>query len=160
MRPLKGQELLKSQELRVLANPVSALGVIFALLYWARVFFITSIIAVIIAFILEPFVGLLMRIRFPRSVASFVVCSMALMLLYLAGLGAYTQIAGLWEELPRFSQRINDLVESARHKVDELENSTYKLVVPARQRQQQQQTPPPAPQPSRRKRNPDPVAPQ
>ena len=47
-----------------------------------------------------------MRARLPRSVASFVVCTMALMLLYLIGLGAYTQIAGLWHELPRFSQRI------------------------------------------------------
>src|SRR5713226_6300728 len=148
-RPLKAHELLNAQELRVAANPVIAMGVIIALLYWARSSFITSIIAVIIAFILEPFVGLLMRIRFPRSVASFVVCSMALMLIYLAGLGAYTQITGLWEELPKFSQRINDLVEDARHKVDELENSTYKLVVPARQRQQQQQSPPPpAPQSS------------
>jgi predicted PurR-regulated permease PerM len=156
-RPLKGQELLKSQELRVLANPVIALGVIIALLYWARVFFITSVIAVIIAFILEPFVGLLMRIRFPRSVASFVVCSTALMLLYLVGLGGYTQIAGLWEELPRFSQRINDLVEDARHKVDQMEASTYRLVVPSRQ--QAQQPPPPQPQPSRRKRNAEPVVP-
>lgn len=154
-RPFKGQELLKSQELRVLANPVIALGVIFAILYWARVFFITSIIAVIIAFILEPFVGLLMRVRFPRSVASFVVCSMALMLLYLSGLGAYTQIAGLWDEMPRFSQRINDVVEGARHKIDELENSTYRLIVPARK--QAQPAPPPQPA-SRRKRNQEPVA--
>ncbi len=153
-RPLKGQELLKSQELRVLANPVIALGVIVALLYWARIFFITSIVAVIIAFILEPFVGLLMRFRFPRSVASFVVCSMALMLLYLGGLGAYTQIAGLWEEMPRFSQRINDVVEGARHKIDELENSTYRLIVPAR-RQGVPPAPPPPQQTSRRKKNQD-----
>jgi predicted PurR-regulated permease PerM len=159
MRPLKGQDLLKSQELRVLANPVIALGVIFAILYWARVFFVTSIIAVIIAFILEPFVGLLMRVRFPRSVASFVVCSMALMLLYLLGLGAYTQIAGLWDEMPRFSQRVNEVVEGARHKIDELENSTYRLIVP--KPQQAQPAPPPQPQPqpsSRRKRNQEPVA--
>ena len=94
-RPFKAQELLNAQELRVAVNPVIALGVIVVLLYWGRVFFITSIIAVIIAFILEPFVGLLMRVRLPRSVASFVVCTMALMLLYLIGLGAYTQIAGL-----------------------------------------------------------------
>jgi predicted PurR-regulated permease PerM len=159
MRPLKGQDLLKSQELRVLANPVIALGVIFAILYWARVFFVTSIIAVIIAFILEPFVGLLMRVRFPRSVASFVVCSTALMLLYLLGLGAYTQIAGLWDEMPRFSQRVNEVVEGARHKIDDLENSTYRLLVPARQQPQPAPPPPQQPQPSsRRKRNQEPVA--
>src|SRR5438105_6118903 len=100
-----------------------------------------------------------MRIRFPRSVASFVVCSMALMLLYLVGLGAYTQIVGLWEELPRFSQRVNDVVEGARHKIDEMEASTYRLIVPARQREQQP-APVPPPQPARRRKNPEPAAPQ
>jgi predicted PurR-regulated permease PerM len=148
---------LKAQELRVMANPLVALGVVIALLYWARVFFITFIAAVIIALILEPFVGLLIRIRFPRSVASFVVCSMALMLVYLAGLGAYTQIAGLWQEREKFSQRINDTVEDARRKVDDLEASTYRLIVPARQRQQQQQQPQPPPQTKGRRRNAAPV---
>jgi len=159
-RHLKPQELLNAAELRVAANPVIALGVIVALLYWARVFFITLIIAVTIAFILEPFVGLLMRIRFPRSVASFVVCSIALMLIYLVGLGAYTQLAGLWEELPRFSERIGAVVDGTKHKIDDMENGMYRVLVPAKQQQQQ---PAPAPsQPTRRRRNvePPPVVPQ
>jgi len=154
-RPLKAQELLNAQELRVAASPVLAMGVIIALLYWGRVFFITSIIAVIIAFILEPFVGLLIRIRFPRSVASFVVCSIALMLLYLVGLGTYTQIAGLWEELPRFSQRISEVIEGGRHKIDEMEATTYRILVPAKP-QQQPAPPVPPPQPKRSRRNPEP----
>ena len=153
-RPFNTRELLNAQELRGAVNPVIALGVIVVLLYWGRVFFITSIIAVIIAFILEPFVGLLMRARLPRSVASFVVCTMALMLLYLIGLGAYTQIAGLWEEVPRFSQRINNIVEGGRTKIDELEARTYKLIVPSRP--QPQPAPPPQPQPKQRRRNPEP----
>jgi len=153
-RPFNTRELLNAQELRGAVNPVIALGVTVVLLYWGRVFFITSIIAVIIAFILEPFVGLLMRARLPRSVASFVVCTMALMLLYLIGLGAYTQIAGLWEEVPRFSQRINNIVEGGRTKIDELEARTYKLIVPSRP--QPQPAPPPEVQPKQRKRNPEP----
>jgi predicted PurR-regulated permease PerM len=84
---------------------------------------------------------------------------MALMLLYLLGLGAYTQIAGLWDEMPRFSQRVNEVVEGARHKIDELENSTYRLIVPARQQAQPAPPAQPHPQPSsRRKRNQEPVA--
>ena len=47
---------------------------------------LTFFTAVAIAFILEPFVSLLMRIRFPRSLASFVVCSLALLAVY-----AYTR---------------------------------------------------------------------
>jgi len=144
-RPLKGLEPLKSEELRIAASPVLALGVIVALLYWGRVFFITITIAVIIAFILEPFVGLLMRAKLPRSVASFVVCSAGLMLLYLIGLGAYTQMAGLWEEMPRFSQRITDVVDAGRHRIDEWETKTYATIFP-------QKKPQPAPAPQQTKR--------
>ena len=150
-RSLKGQELLHAQELRVSAISVIALGVIVALLYWARIFFITATVAVIIAFILEPFVELLMRVRLPRSVASFLVCSTALMVLYLIGLGAYTQVTGLWEELPHFSQRINDVVETGRQKIDDLENKTYRAIFP--QKKPQQETAPTPPQTKRSRRN-------
>jgi predicted PurR-regulated permease PerM len=150
-RSLKAQELLHARELRVSANPVIALGVMIALLYWARVFFITTTVAVIIAFILEPFVELLMRVRLPRSVASFLVCSTGLMVLYLMGLGAYTQVTGLWEELPRFGQRVNDVVESGRRKIDDLETKTYGAIFP--QKKPQQQPAPPPPQAKRSKRN-------
>ncbi|PYT21906.1 MAG: hypothetical protein DMG57_37140 [Acidobacteria bacterium] len=148
---------IKVQEFPSAANTVIALGVLLALLYWGRIFFITSLSAVMIAFILEPFVGLLMRIHFPRSVASFVVCSTALLLVYFIGLGAYTQLVGLWEDLPRFSQRIFDVVEATRQKLDQMEATTYKLLVPARQ--PPQQTPPPVPQRSKHKRAPEPPPP-
>ena len=52
------------QEARHIALPILALGVVIAILYLGRLFFITSLIALTIAFILEPFVALLMRIRF------------------------------------------------------------------------------------------------
>ena len=45
-----------------------------ALLYFGQLFLVTLIMAIIIAFILEPFVVALMRIRLPRALASFVVC--------------------------------------------------------------------------------------
>src|SRR4029077_15116176 len=60
---------------------------------------------------------------------------------------------GLWDELPRFSQRITDLVDGARHKIDDMEANTYRMIVPAKQ---QQQPAPPPPQPARRRRNPAP----
>ena len=130
--------------MRGIALTVIAIGVALAILYFGRVFFITSLSAVIIAFILEPFVALLLRIRFPRSLASFVVCTLALLLVYLIAIGAYTQMAGLVNDLPKYSQRISELVDSVRQRVDSLEQRSYQLLVPARQRQQQaQQQPPP-----------------
>jgi predicted PurR-regulated permease PerM len=125
------------KESRHIALPILALGVVIAILYLGRLFFITSLIALTIAFILEPFVALLMRIRFPRSLASFVVCSFALALLYVIGLGAYSQLVGLYDELPKYGQRIGDLVDGIQQRITFMEPD-YKVVVPARQRQEEE----------------------
>ncbi|HWB85512.1 MAG TPA: AI-2E family transporter [Bryobacteraceae bacterium] len=127
------------QEARHIALPIVAMGVIIAVLYFGRIFFITSITAVIIAFILEPFVALLMRIRFPRSLASFVVCSIALLLLYVIGMGAYSQLAAVYDDLPKYGQRIGDIIDTVSQKIESMEQRTYQLVVPARQRQQEEE---------------------
>jgi predicted PurR-regulated permease PerM len=126
------------QEARHIALPILALGVVIAILYLGRLFFITSLVALTIAFILEPFVALLMRMRFPRSLASFVVCSFALALLYVMGLGAYSQLAGLYDELPKYGQRIGDIVDGIQQKINGMEDQTYKVLVPARQRQEEE----------------------
>jgi predicted PurR-regulated permease PerM len=128
-----------AREARRVAPLIVAIGVIIAILYFGRVLFITSIVAVTIAFILEPFVGLLMRMHLPRSLASFVVCSVALLFLYVAGLGAVSQLAGLYEDLPKYGQRIGDIVDGVQQRISNLEEQTYRMLVPARQRQQEEQ---------------------
>jgi predicted PurR-regulated permease PerM len=128
-----------AQDVRHMALPVVAVGVIIAILYFGRLFFITSLIAITIAFILEPFVLLLMRARFPRSLAAFVVCGVALSILYVMALGAYTQLLAIYEDLPVYGQRIGDMVDGIRQKVAATEDRTYQLVVPARQRQAEQE---------------------
>ncbi|MFN0171825.1 MAG: AI-2E family transporter [Bryobacteraceae bacterium] len=111
------------------------LVLIIGLLYWARVFFITLITAVAIAFILDPLVNLLIRVRLPRSFASFVVCSLALGVMYLMGLGAYSQISNLVEDYQEaYGKRVGELVEQGRSQIERTEQAIYKLITPARQR--------------------------
>jgi predicted PurR-regulated permease PerM len=126
------------QEVRHLALPVIAAGVVIAILYYGRVFFITAMIAVTIAFILEPFVSLLVRARFPRSLAAFVVCTIALSLLYVVAMGAYSQLFAIYADLPKYGERIGDIVDGIQQKVTSTEEQTYRMVVPARQRQQEE----------------------
>jgi predicted PurR-regulated permease PerM len=125
-------------EARHIALPLIGLGTAIAILYFGRVFFITSITAMIIAFILEPFVAFLMRLRFPRSLASFVVCTIALLFLYVIGMGAYSQGAAIYEDLPKYGERIGDVIDNVRQKVSGAEDRVLQVVVPARQRQQQE----------------------
>ena len=118
--------------------PILALGAVIAILYLGRLLFITALVALTIAFILEPFVAILMRLRFPRALASFVVCSFALTLLYVLGLGAYSQLSGLYDELPKYGQHIGDMVDGVQQKISGMEDQTYKVLVPARQRQEEE----------------------
>lgn len=129
-----------AHEARQLAMPVVAIGVVIAVLYFGRVFFITSIVAVVIAFILEPFVALLTRLRFPRPLASFVVCTLALSAIYIIGAGAYAQVAVLTADLPRYGDRIGQIVEGVQQKVDDIEQQTWRLLAPSK-------VVPPPPQP-------------
>ena len=131
---------------------ILAVAATVALLYFGRVFFITMVVAITIAFLLDPLVTPFLKLRMPRAVASFIVCSVALLLLYLLGLGLYTQFSGFVQELPTFSQRMNELVDNVAARVDDVEKRTYQVVIPKRF----QEAPPPAgvpaPEPGRRRR--------
>jgi len=113
------------------ANVIAG-GVAVALLYFGRDFLITFVTGVTIAFILEPFVLLAMRLRMPRSVASFLVCSVALLGLYAAGLALYTQIAVLMEDLPAYSARLSDLSSQVVARLETAEKTAYKILAPPR----------------------------
>ena len=116
-----------------------------ALLYFGRVFFITVIIASMIAFLLDPLVVIFIKLRLPRGLASFVVCSIALVALYLAGLGLYLQGQQFAIDLPAYGARISDMVDSVATRMEGIENGIYRSVVP--RRFQPQTEPAPAPPP-------------
>jgi predicted PurR-regulated permease PerM len=128
-----------------------------ALLYFGRVFFITMVIAITIAFLLDPVVTMFVKMRLPRAVAAFLVCSIALLGLYLLGLGLYTQFSGFVDELPTYSQRMNDMVDNIASRMDEVEKRTYQVVIPKRF----QEAPPvnTPPEPVRKRRGNSPAAP-
>lgn len=149
-------------------NPAShllAAGVVIALLYFGRDFFITLITAITIGFLLEPFVGFGMKLRLPRAVAAFVVCSLALLILYALGVGLYTQVADLMDDLPNYSNRINEIVDEAVVRLERAERSAYDILVPRRFRgqpdatKQDPVTPVQPSPPTRRRRSAEPPLP-
>jgi predicted PurR-regulated permease PerM len=111
---------------------ILALAAAIGLLYYGRVFFVTVIIAAMIAMLLDPAVDLFVKLRLPRGAGSFAVCSLALMFLYLAGVGAYTQLIAMIDDLPAYSTRINELVDSAAARVDRVEQGVYRTLIPKR----------------------------
>jgi predicted PurR-regulated permease PerM len=103
---------------------IIAAGVIIGILYWARMVFITVTVAVITALILEPFVGLLVKIRLPRGVASFVVCTVALLALYFIGLAAFEQLSNVAGDVPAFKENLATFVEGVSDRIQHVEDTS------------------------------------
>ena len=130
-----------------------SLGVAVALLYYGQLFLVTLSTAVIINFILEPFVGLLTRVRVPRALASFIVCAFAVCAVYFAGLGVFKQGSRLAQDVPKYAERIGDLSDGVLTKLESVEESAHAMV--ARRRPSQPSQRPPA----KRRSSPEPVMP-
>ncbi|MGH9557728.1 MAG: AI-2E family transporter [Bryobacteraceae bacterium] len=109
-----------------------ALAASIALLYFGRAFFITIALASIIAFLLDPLVLIFMKMRLPRGVASFAVCSIGLVFLYFAGVGLYTESLGVINNLPAYGERVSELVDNAATRIENFEQKVYQTVVPKR----------------------------
>lgn len=139
------------QQVHGYALPVIAAGVIIAVLYWARVVFITTIISIIVALILEPFVGILIRLRIPRSLATLMVGVIAALGLYFGGVAAIDQLSGLAGEVPAFRENLTAFITGISDRMESIENATTRLLIPAR-KAEPAPTPPPTTTRSRRRR--------
>jgi predicted PurR-regulated permease PerM len=122
-----------------LAISVIALAATVALLYYGKDFFITLIVAAGFAFILDPLVILIMKLRIPRAAATAIVIIVALFAVYLLSVVIWTQLVTLSEDLPTYSSRINELVDKADEKLDDFEKKTIDMFVPSSLREQEQQ---------------------
>jgi predicted PurR-regulated permease PerM len=144
------------------ATSLIAITTSVALLYYGRDFFVTIIVAAVFAFLLDPAVVLVMKLRIPRGVATPIVIGVAFAAVYSLALLAWTQVATLGEDLPTYTSRLNELLEKTNAKLDDVEQRTIENLVPKSLRQQQveiQQKPQEAMRARRRKAGlPAPVA--
>ncbi len=160
MAVLHSPSITERKPAQVALNLIAG-GVVIALLYFGRDFFVTLVTGITIGFLLEPFVEAFMRLRLPRSFASFLVCAISLTLMYLSGLGIYVQTADLVEDLPRYSSRMNELIDEVVLSLEGAERTVTTFIVPKRLREPQQAQQPAEPPPSRttRRRQAEPVMP-
>jgi hypothetical protein len=146
-----------SPDVQKAALAIIAGGVILAVLYFGRVVFITTLVSIIIALILEPGVALFVRLRVPRVLATFMVCLIGIVTLYFAGLAAWAPVSTLSAEGPAFRQNLGDLIMSITNQVQDLEDSATRLVVPQKPAPPKAPDPPPATSRQRKSRTPDPL---
>ncbi|MBV9669547.1 MAG: AI-2E family transporter [Acidobacteriales bacterium] len=107
-----------------------ALTSLIFLLYFGRDFFITIIISAVFAFILDPAVVVIVRFCVPRGAATGIVIGIAIVVAYLLGAMAWSQIATISEDLPSYSARVGEVATTINTKIDQLEQRTLDMVVP------------------------------
>lgn len=134
------------------------IAIFLGFLYFGKIFFITLISAVVIAFILEPLVVLIMRLKIPRGPSSFLACSLALLILYFASLAAYAQATILLADLPNYVKQINEIGLSATTRVENLEK-TFNDLLPKRMQEKASQDAQETSQKNRRKKTAEPPPP-
>ncbi|MGH9398523.1 MAG: AI-2E family transporter [Terriglobia bacterium] len=130
--------IASSASLRIIAA-----AIIFVCIYYASSVLITLVVSILIAFVLEPGVSLLARIRFPRWLGAAIMVVIALGLVYLLFYLVYGRAAAFVEDLPNLAQRIKQIVEHYQNVVSHLRQSTTPFMtspennVPTVQLQQQ-----------------------
>lgn len=134
-----------SQRTLSAATSLIALAAAIALLYYGRDFFVTLLISALIAFILDPVVVLIMKLKVPRPAATLLVIAIAIAAAYVTAAAAWSQVSSLGEDLPAYTSRLSELWNNTNERLDQLEQQTIDMLVPKRlrppQEQAQQSTP-------------------
>lgn len=110
------------------AQIVVAAAVLLVICYLAKLVLVTLMVSVLLAFVLEPLVGLLERIRLPRSVGAFVAVLVLLGATYGASYFFYNRAVSFAQELPRYSQKIRGMLSHITQQTTRLQQVTEKVL--------------------------------
>ena len=91
-----------------------------ALLYYGRIFFITVAFAMFLAFAMRPFVSLLERARVPRVIAILLLLFVLIGGIVLLVINVTAQVNQFYEDLPRYQNRIRDVLSQMTDFVNRL----------------------------------------
>src|SRR4051812_9450770 len=114
----------RSSGTQATANVLLTTIAVFVVAYLAKLVLITLLISVLIAFMLEPAVGLLERTRMPRALAAGVVMLIIGGVLYLGGYYIYAKTMVFIDELPQYTQKVRKVADQYRSKAKKLQQTT------------------------------------
>jgi predicted PurR-regulated permease PerM len=112
------------------AQVVVAGAVILAICYVAKLVLITLLISILLAFMLEPLVNLLEKVRLPRPAGAFLAILVMLVGVYAGSYFLYGRAMSFVHELPRYSDRIRAHLAHVREQTSELEKTTQQVLPP------------------------------
>jgi predicted PurR-regulated permease PerM len=102
-------------------------AVILAICYVAKLVLVTLLVSLLLAFMLEPLVNLLERIRVPRAAGAFLSVLLMLAAMYAGSYFLYGKAMSFVHELPKYSERIRSHLAHFRQQTSELEKTTQQV---------------------------------
>jgi predicted PurR-regulated permease PerM len=116
--------------IRTLTNAqiVIAFGVVLGICYFAKLVLVTILCSLLIAFVLDPFVDLLRRVRIPRSVGSAIAILVLGGLLYGLSYFFYQRAVDFIDDLPRATVKIRQVIGKYQKKTEQLQERTREMV--------------------------------
>jgi predicted PurR-regulated permease PerM len=133
-RPVRNEQPDQQPELHRLqidashAQIIIAVGVLVAIAYVAKAPLVVLIVSVLVAFVLEPLVGQLERIRVPRSAAALIAVLLLLAAIGVTTLASYQKITELINELPKYTNEIRSYLVKFRRQAEQIQSTTQDIL--------------------------------
>jgi predicted PurR-regulated permease PerM len=111
-----------------LAEVVIGIVAVLAICYLAKIVLVTLLVSVLIAFTLEPLVGLLQRWRVPRSGAALIAVLLLCGAVWAASYFFYNRAVEFAHELPRYSQKIRGKLGRITKQTSDIKQTTQNIL--------------------------------
>src|SRR5579864_7522270 len=102
--------------------------VVLAICYVAKLVLITLLVSVLLAFMLDPVVKSLERIRLPRPAGAFLAVLLMLAATYACSYFLYARGVSFIHELPKYSDKIRGLLSHVREQTTDLERTSQQVL--------------------------------
>ena len=123
----KQRKLNTALQAGAVAQVILAAAVILAICYIAKLVLVTLLFSILLAFMLEPVVNLLEKIRLPRAAGAFLAVLFMLALMYAGSYFLYGKAMSFVHELPKYSVKISSYLAHFREQTSELEKTTKQV---------------------------------
>jgi predicted PurR-regulated permease PerM len=110
---------------------IIAAAIVCACIYYASSIVVTLICSIFIAFVLDPGVNLMERIRLPRWLGALLMVLLTLAVLYLAVYLVYDRLVSFMDDLPKFAARLKQIVTQIQATTQSIQQTTS-TILPSR----------------------------
>lgn len=110
-----------------IAQIIVGATVVLAICYVAKLVLITLLVSVLLAFMLDPVVKALERIRVPRAAGAFFAVLLMLGLTYACSYSLYARGVSFIHELPQYSEKIRGMFAHVRQQTTDFEKTSQQM---------------------------------